>query len=228
MESSGPTPVPPPGAGIPTSGGHDYPLTFSVDYPDRSLNRLTTAFRIFTIIPIAILAATIEGGGFGSQAGGQGVRYAGGVIGILFIPVVLMLLFRKKYPRWWYDWNLQLTRFSNRIIAYLALMDDRYPSTDEQQAVRLNFPYPEAQHDLSRGLPLVKWLLAIPHYIVLFFLSIGAVFAAIFAWFAILFTGRYPPSLFDFIGGVLRWHNRVGAYAFLLITDRYPPFSLQP
>ncbi|MBV9049245.1 MAG: DUF4389 domain-containing protein, partial [Solirubrobacterales bacterium] len=175
-----------------------------------------------------ILAATIEGGGFGSQGGGEGVRYAGGVLAILFIPVVLMLLFRKKYPRWWYDWNLQLTRFSNRIIAYLALMDDRYPSTDEQQAVRLNFPYPEAQHDLSRGLPLVKWLLAIPHYIVLFFLSIGAVFAAIFAWFAILFTGRYPPSLFDFIGGVLRWHNRVGAYAFLLITDRYPPFSLQP
>lgn len=228
MESSGQTPVPPPGAGMPPSGDHDYPLTFSVDYPDRSLDRLTTAFRIFTVIPIAILAATIEGGSFGSQAGGEGVRYAGGVIGILFIPVVLMLLFRKKYPRWWYDWNLQLTRFSNRIIAYLALMDDRYPSTDEQQAVRLNFPYPQAEHDLSRGLPLVKWLLAIPHYIVLFFLSIGAVFAAIFAWFAILFTGRYPPSLFDFVEGVLRWHNRVGAYAFLLITDRYPPFTLQP
>ena len=228
MESSGQTPTPSPGAGMPPAGGHDYPLTFSVDYPDRSLNRLTTAFRIFTIIPIAILAATIEGGGFGSQAGGEGVRYAGGGIGILFIPVVLMLLFRKKYPRWWYDWNLQLTRLSNRIIAYLALMDDSYPSTDEQQAVRLNFPYPEAEHDLSRGLPLVKWLLAIPHYIVLFFLSIGAVLAAIVAWFAILFTGRYPTSLFNFIEGVLRWHNRVGAYAFLLITDRYPPFSLQP
>jgi hypothetical protein len=228
MESSGQTPAPSPGDAVPPSGEHDYPLTFSVEYPDRSLDRLTTAFRIFTIIPIAILAATIEGGGFGSGAGGEGVRYGGGGIGILFIPVVLMLLFRKKYPRWWYDWNLQLTRFSNRIIAYLVLMDDRYPSTDDQQAVRLNFPYPEAEHDLSRGLPLVKWLLAIPHYIVLFFLSIGAVFAAIFAWFAILFTGRYPPSLFDFIEGVLRWHNRVGAYAFLLITDRYPPFSLQP
>jgi uncharacterized protein DUF4389 len=227
MESSGHTPVPPPGAGMPPSGGHNYPLTFAVDYPDRSLDRLTTALRIFTVIPIAVLAATIEGGGFGSQAGGEGVRYAGGGIGVLFIPVVLMLLFRKKYPRWWYDWNLQLSRFSNRIIAYLALMDDRYPSTDEEQAVRLDFAYPDA-HNLSRGLPLVKWLLAIPHYIVLFFLSIGAVVVAIIAWFAILFTGRYPPSLFDFIEGVLRWHNRVGAYAFLLITDRYPPFSLQP
>ena len=228
MEGSGQTPATPPGAGTPPSGDYEYPLTFSVDYPDRSLNRLTTALRIFTIIPIAILAATIEGGSAGSQAGGEGVRYAGGGLGVLFIPVVLMLLFRKKYPRWWYEWNLQLTRFSNRIVAYLALMDDSYPSTDEEQAVRLNFPYPDAEQGLSRGLPLVKWLLAIPHYIVLFFLSIGAVFAAIFAWFAILFTGRYPPTLFDYIEGVLRWHNRVGAYAFLLITDRYPPFSLQP
>jgi hypothetical protein len=217
-----------PGNVMAVSGGYNYPLTFSVDYPDRTLDRLTTAFRIFTIIPIAILAATIEGGGFGAQAGGQGVRYAGGGIGILVIPVLLMLLFRKKYPRWWYDWNLQLSRFSNRIVVYLALMDDRYPSTDEQQAVHLDFAYPDAEHDLSRGLPLVKWLLVIPHYIVLFFLTIGALFAVIFAWFAILFTGRYPSSLFDFIEGVIRWHNRVGAYAFLLVTDRYPPFSLQP
>jgi len=227
MESSGQTPPPPPGDAAPPGGGFDYPLTFSVDYPDRSLNRLSTAFRIFTIIPIAILAATIEGGSYSAQAGAEGVRYIGGTIGILVIPVLLMLLFRRKYPRWWYDWNLQLTRFSNRIGVYFALMDDRYPSTDEEQAVHLAFPYPDAERDLSQGLPLVKWLLAIPHYIVLFFLTIGAVFAAIFAWFAILFTGRYPPAVFEYIEGVFRWHNRVAAYAFLLITDRYPPFSLQ-
>jgi hypothetical protein len=211
-----------------TTSGGDYPLTFAVDYPDRSLNRLSTAFRIFTIIPIALLAALIEGGSFGAQAGASGARYAAGGIGILVIPVVLMLLFRKKYPRWWYDWNLQLTRFSNRIAVYFALMDDRYPSTDDEQSVHLDFPYPDAEHDLSRGLPLVKWLLAIPHYIVLIFLTIAAFFAAIMAWFAVLFTGRYPRSVFDFIEGVIRWHNRVGAYAFLLITDQYPPFSLQP
>jgi hypothetical protein len=228
MDSSQQMPTPEPGGAVPPGADHDYPLTFSVDYPDRDLDRLTTAFRIFTFIPIAILAATIEGGGFASNAGGTGAYYAGGGIGVLFLPVLLMLLFRKKYPRWWYDWNLQLSRFSNRIVVYLGLMDDRYPSTDQEQAVHLNFRYPDAEHDLSRGLPLVKWLLAIPHYIVLIFLTIGALLAAIFAWFAILFTGRYPRSLFDYIEGVLRWHNRVGAYAFLLITDRYPPFSLEP
>jgi hypothetical protein len=227
MENAGQMPAPSPSEGVPPVGGHDYPLTFSVDYPDRSLNRISTALRIFTIIPIAILAATVEGGSYGAQAGGNGVRYAGGGVGILVLPVLLMLLFRKKYPRWWYDWNLQLTRFTNRIAVYLALMDDRYPSTDEEQAVHLDFPYPDAERDLSRGLPLVKWLLVIPHYIVLIFLTIGAWLAAICAWFAILITGRYPRSIFDFIEGVIRWHNRVAAYAFLLITDRYPPFSLQ-
>jgi Domain of unknown function (DUF4389) len=210
-----------------TNGDGDYPLTFAVDYPDRSLNRLSTAFRILTIIPIAILAGFLEGGSFATNAGASGARYAAGGIGILVIPVVLMLLFRKKYPRWWYDWNLQLTRFSNRIAVYFALMNDRYPSTDDEQSVHLQFPYPDADHDLSRGMPLVKWLLAIPHYVVLFFLTIAAFFAAIMAWFAVLFTGRYPRPLFDFIEGVIRWHNRVGAYAFLLITDRYPPFSLR-
>src|ERR1700729_1226028 len=198
MESSGQTPAASPSGEGPPGGGHDYPLTFAVDYPDRSLNRLRTAFRLFMLIPIVILAATLEGGSFGANAGSGGARYAGGGIGLLVIPVLLMLLFRKKYPRWWFDWNLQLTRFTNRIAVYFALMDDHYPSTDEEQAVHLNFPSPTAERDLSQGLPLVKWLLAIPHYIALFFLTIGALLAAILAWFAIVFTGRYPRSLFDF------------------------------
>jgi hypothetical protein len=225
MEGSGQTPWPPPGGVGPPSGGYHYPLTFSVDYPDRELDRLSSALRIFWVIPIAILAATLGGT---SVSTGSDAGFAASGIGVLFIPVLLMLLFRKKYTRWWYDWNLQLSRFSNRIIVYFALMDDRYPSTDEQQAVHLDFPYPDAEHELSRGLPLVKWLLAVPHYIVLLFLAVGALFATIGAWFLILFTGRYPRSLFDYIEGVIRWQNRVGAYAFLLITDRYPPFSLQP
>ncbi|MEA2407584.1 MAG: hypothetical protein QOE69_1703, partial [Thermoleophilaceae bacterium] len=145
---------------------------------------------------------------------------------VLVFGPLLMILFRQKYPRWWFDWNLQLSRFMSRVGVYLALMDDRYPSTEEQQAVHLDFDYPDAARDLNRWLPLVKWLLAIPHYIALFFLSLAMIVVVILAWFAILFTGRYPRGMFDFVEGVIRWHNRVVGYAFILVTDRYPPFSL--
>ena len=145
--------------------------------------------------------------------------------GLLFLPALLMIVFRQKYPRWWFDWNLNLMRFSNRVTVYLALLDDHYPSTDEEQAVHLDFPYPDA-HQLNRWLPLIKWFLALPHYFVLIFLGVGACVAVIIAWFAILFTGRYPQNLFRFVVGVLRWSNRVSAYAFLLVTDQYPPFQL--
>jgi len=145
--------------------------------------------------------------------------------GVLFLPPLLMILFRRKYPRWWFDWNLELLRFSNRIYVYLALMDDRYPSTDEGQSVRLDYPYPDAERDLNRWLPLVKWFLAIPHYIVLVALWLLAFFCVVIAWFAVLFTGRYPEGLFGIVESVIRWGNRVTAYAFLLVTDRYPPFS---
>jgi hypothetical protein len=209
------------------TGEDTYPVQFSVDYPDRDLNRLTTAFRIFVAIPILIVAAAIGG----EQAGwGEGGRHGSmvvfGTAGLLFLPPLLMIVFRQKYPRWWFDWNLELMRFSNRIGVYLALMDDRYPSTDERQSVALDFPYPDAKQELNRWLPLVKWFLAIPHYIVLFFLSIAAFVCVVIAWFAILFTGRYPRGLFDFVLGVGRWTNRVIAYAFTLVTDRYPPFRL--
>jgi hypothetical protein len=205
-----------------------YPVDFSVEYPERDLNRLTTALRIFTVIPIAIVLASL--GGYNSQwdAGGESAGFAAGGIGFLFIPPLLMLVFREKYPRWWFDWNLELLRFTNRVGAYFALMSDRYPSSDERQYVELGYPYPDARNDLNRWLPIVKWLLAIPHYIVLFFLYIGAFFVVIGAWFAILFTGRYPRGLFDYVEGVLRWHNRVVAYALVLVTDRYPPFRLRP
>jgi hypothetical protein len=206
--------------------GTSYPVQFDVEYPDRELNRLTTGFRIFMAIPIAIVLGTL---------GGESTAYAGdhwqaGATfgGLLTFTPLLLILFRQKYPRWWFDWNLELLRFQNRVGAYLALLDDQYPSTDEHQSVRLELPYPDAKQDLNRWLPLVKWLLAIPHLIVLLFLWIAAFFVVIFAWFAILFTGRYPRGLFEFVVGVGRWTNRVTAYAFVLVTDQYPPFSLSP
>jgi hypothetical protein len=216
-------------ASPPAQPPNGYPVTFAVDYPDRELDRLTTFFRIFTAIPILIVAATIAGFSLDYHgAADTTTTIAVSGVGILFLPTLLLILFREKYPRWWYDWNLNLQRFSNRIGVYLALMDDRYPSTDEGQAVHLEYPYPDPATDLGRGMPLVKWFLAIPHYVVLFFLSIGAFFAVVFAWFAILFTGRYPQGLFDYVEGVIRWHNRVIGYAFALVTDRYPPFRLGP
>ena len=198
----------------------------SIDYPDRDLNRSTTFFRLFVAIPIVFVLASVSGWMWqASYENGKEAAVAAG--GLLFFGPLLMILFRQKYPRWWFDFNLQLTRFSTRVTSYLALMSDRYPSTDEEQSVHLDLDYPDVKQDLNRWLPLVKWLLAIPHYIVLVFLGIAAVFAVIMAWFAILFTGRYPRGLFDFVEGVMRWGLRVEAYAFLLITDRYPPFSLK-
>jgi len=208
-------------------GQPGYPVRFSVAYPDRDLNRVTTFFRIFAAIPIFIVLAAVNGGNsYTSRGGDYSWSFAAGAGGLLFFGPLLMVLFRQKYPRWWFDWNLQLMRFSSRVGVYLLLMDDEYPSTDEEQSVRLDFPYPDARNGLNRWLPLVKWLLAIPHYVVLFFLTIAALICAVIAWFAILFTGRYPRGLFDFIEGVLRWLTRVVAYAFLLVTDEYPPFSL--
>jgi hypothetical protein len=202
----------------------NYPVQFDVDYPSRPLGRLATAFRFLIARPIVVVLTMLSGSTFNdSDHSTMNSLVIGGAA--VFVPLVLMLVFRQKYPRWWFDWNLNLLRFSNRVTAYLALLDDRYPSTDEEQSVHLDFPYPEARQ-MNRWLPLVKWLLAIPHYVVLFFLGIAVLVSIVIAWFAILFTGRYPRSLFDLVVGVMRWTNRVNAYAFTLVTDQYPPFRL--
>jgi hypothetical protein len=205
-------------AGVPAR--QPYPVRFDVVYPDRQLNRVSSALRIFAAIPIVAILITIGDGGWGRAGAAAG--------GVVFLPAVLMILFRQKYPRWWFDWNRELLRFSNRVGAYLGLLSDSYPSTDEQQYVTLELDFPDVPRELNRWLPLVKWLLAIPHYVVLLFLYLASVIAVIAAWFAILFTGRYPRGLFDFVVGVMRWQNRVTGYAFVLITDRYPPFRLAP
>jgi len=203
-----------------------HPARLTIDYPDRNLDRLSTLLRLVYVIPIAIVVGLIGGTAFGDTAGESGASIGAFGGGVLVLPVLLTILFRRKYPRWWFDFNLQLARLSTRVIAYLALMTDHYPSTDEEQSVHLDLDYPNVTRDLNRWLPLVKWLLAIPHYIALVFLGIAAFVGVIVAWFAVLFTGRYPRGIFDFAEGVLRWGLRVDAYAFLLVTDRYPPFSL--
>ncbi len=204
-----------------------YAARLEVDYP-KELDRLTTFFRLIWIIPIAVIAGLLLSSGSQTivNEAGEVVRSGGGIGGGLVVATALMIIFRTRYPRWWFDFAVELARFKSRIFAYLALLTDQYPSTVEEQAVHLEIDYPDAKHDLNRWLPLVKWFLAIPHYIVLLILVALSVFAVVFAWFAILFTGRYPRGLFDFIVGVGRWGLRVVAYAFLLVTDQYPPFSL--
>ena len=198
-----------------------YPLAFDVDYPD-TLNRWTTGFRFILVIPLVLLLALL-----GSTTFGVRLLLLGST-GIVFFPTVALLVLRHKYPRWWFDFGLSLLRLEARITSYFFLLRDEYPSVDDEQSVHLDVPYPNADPDLNRWLPLVKWLLALPHYIVLFFLDLATWVVAIIAWFAILFTGRYPESLFRFVVNVLRWNLNVAAYAFLLSTDRYPPFQLGP
>ena len=199
-----------------------YPVQFAVDYPDRQLDRLSSVFRIIAIIPIAIVIWLAGGSGWFNNYGHEAVFLGG----ILFLAPLLMIVFRRKYPKWWFDWNVNLMKFENRVVAYLSLLRDEYPSTDEEQSVHLEIPYPDVQKDLNRWLPVLKWLFAIPHYIVLVFLYVATIVVVILTWFIILFTGRYPRGLFDFVVGVMRWSSRVWAYAFVLSTDKYPPFRL--
>ncbi|HSD63317.1 MAG TPA: DUF4389 domain-containing protein [Ignavibacteriaceae bacterium] len=185
----------------------NYPVRIEIDYPEK-LDKLSSIFRIFYAIPVLIVLSLLA-------------EY-------LFPAVGLMILFRQKYPKWWFDWNLAYYRFSTRVSAYLLLLRDEYPSTDEEQAVHIEMDYPDAKNDLKRGMPLVKWFLAIPHYLILCFLYIAVTICSIAAWFIIIFTSKYPKGMFDFVVGVMRWSLRVNGYAFLLITDKYPPFSTLP
>ena len=202
-----------------------FPVRFSVDYPDHPLDKTSTALRIFWAIPILIILGAVSGGTW-SWSAGDGQAAAAGAGGLLVLAPALMIIFRRKYPRWWFDWNLELQRLTNRVVAYLALMTDQYPATDEEQSSHLQYDYPVVGTDIGRWQPLYKWFLAIPHFVVLFFLNIAAVVAVVIAWFAILFGDGYPRNLFDFVEGVMRWNNRVAGYALTLVTDVYPPFRL--
>ena len=204
-----------------------YPVKLEVDYPNK-LDRFTTFFRLIWIVPIVLVLAVLESGAgvFLGEYANDGTTQAASIVGGLFVATGLMIVFRERYPKWWFDFNLEFNRFSMRIMAYLFLLTDKYPSTVEHQTVHLDIEYPEVQKDLNRWLPLVKWILALPHYIVLIALFLMMLVSVVIAWFAILLTGKYPKSLFDIVVGVNRYAMRVTAYAILLTTDKYPPFSL--
>ncbi|MEA2662702.1 MAG: hypothetical protein QOH08_2274 [Chloroflexota bacterium] len=211
-----------------TSAG-TYAARLNIDYPER-LDRLTTLLRWIWAIPILIVLGALTASGSQTtvtQGGERVMNSGGGISGGLFFATLLLIVFRKRYPRWWFDFARELHRFGARVGAYVLLLTDLYPSTVEDQAVHLEIDYPDVERDLNRWLPLLKWLLALPHYIVLLFLWVGAIVAVLIAWFAILITGRYPRGLFDYVVGVGRWTLRVSAYAYLLVTDTYPPFSLK-
>ena len=206
-----------------------YPARLEIDYPEK-LDRLTTFFRIILIIPIAIILSLLTATGQEtviSVTGDVATRSTGGIFAGLWIATIAMILFRRRYPRWWFDFARELARFGARVGAYLFCLTDQYPSTVEEQSVHLQIDYPDVERDLNPGMPVVKWLLAIPHYLVLVFLYVVAVVVAVIGWLAVIVTGRYPRGLFDYLVGVGRWTLRVQAYAFLLVTDRYPPFSLK-
>lgn len=217
-----PPPPPPPG-GTQSTAPEGYPVDLAIDFQDRELNRTTTFFRLIVAIPILIILSWLTGAA--TTADGN-YYWAGGAAGLIVVPTALMIIFEEKYPRWWFDFNKELSKFVLRVDVFMLLIDDRYPSTTDEQGVHLKLDYPNVDGELSRFMPIIKWLLAIPHYFVLFFLWIGVIFGTIYAWFVILFTGRYPRDIFDFVVGVQRWTMRVHGYALLLVTDEYPPFRL--
>jgi hypothetical protein len=200
-----------------------YPVNLAVDYDDGGRNRLTVAFRIFTVLPILVVLSLLGSGSFNS-----GYGWSAGAGGVIFVPTLLLLLFRRKYPGWWFDFNFNIVKLANRVFAYVLLLRDEYPSADEEQSVHVTLPDPRGGAELNRWLPLVKWFLAIPHYIVLFFLYIAGIVLTVVGWFVVLITGRYPRSFHDFVVGLMRWSLRVQAYTTVLVTDRYPPFQLGP
>ena len=196
-----------------------YPATLTIDYPEKA-NRLTVFFRVIMAIPIMIILGLLSYQGFTNDQFPNESYW----VGILVLPTLLMIVFRRKYPKWWFDWNVQLTKFSFRVVSYLLLLRHEYPSTDEEQAVIVQIQYPNVKEDLNRWFPLIKWLFVFPHIIVLCFIMMGVLLSTILAWLIILISGKYPRKIFEFVVGALRWILRVQAFALLLITDQYPPF----
>ena len=190
-------------------------ITVQLDNRDRK----SVLLRIFLVVPIAIFVSAFTAWSGSSEASTF-------LSGLLFLPVLLALVFREIYPSYALAFNKSLLALSTRVTAYILVLNDKYPSIEESDYVTITFPDVEGGAKLNRYLPLVKWLLALPLYIV------GAVYAIygfavlIFTWFTILFTGKMPAFSAEVLLGVTQYWNRIYGYAFLLVTDEYPSFSL--
>ena len=182
-------------------------------------DRKSVLLRIFLVVPMAIFISAFTAWSGSTEASTF-------LSGLLFLPVLLALVFRGIYPSYVLDFNRSLLALSTRVTAYILLLNDKYPSIEESEDVKITFPDVEGGAKLNRYLPLVKWLLAVPLYLVGLVYTIYGIAVLIFTWFTILFTGKMPAFSGEVLLGVTKYWNRVYGYAFLLVTDEYPSFSL--
>ena len=182
-------------------------------------DRKSVLLRIFLVVPMAIFISAFTAWSGSTEASTF-------LSGLLFLPVLLALVFRGIYPSYILDFNRSLLALSTRVTAYILLLNDKYPSIEESADVKITFPDDEGGAKLNRYMPLVKWLLAVPLYLVGLVYTIYGIAVLIFTWFTILFTGKMPAFSADVLLGVTKYWNRVYGYAFLLVTDEYPSFSL--
>jgi hypothetical protein len=198
-----------------------YPVSFEAEYPEQ-LGRLSSAFRIILYIPVAIFLALVGGQAFSYSDFGDvtSITLAGG--GGIVLAIWAAVLVRQYIPHWLFDFQVALMRFQARAYGYLALLTDRFPAFEGEYPINFEVSYPDR---LNRWkVAIWKIITSIPHIIILIFLYVAALVVVMIAWFAILFTGRYPQGLHTFVAGVFRWSFRVQAYIYSL-TDEYPPFS---
>ena len=190
-------------------------ITVQLDNRDRK----SVLLRIFLVVPMAIFISAFTAWSGSTEASTF-------LSGLLFLPVLLALVFRGIYPSYILDFNRSLLALSTRVTAYILLLNDKYPSIEESEDVKITFPDVEGGAKLNRYMPLVKWLLAVPLYIVGVVYAFYGLAVLIFTWFTILFTGKMPAFSGEVLLGVTQYWNRVYGYAFLLVTDEYPSFSL--
>jgi len=189
-----------------------------VELEDR--NRLTAFFRLVIVMPVAIYVSAFAIDSISTDTWGYSLG------GLIFLPTLLALVFRGIYPSYALAFNHALISLETRVNAYALLLTDDYPSIEENDIVKITLPEVGEGSQLNRYLPLIKWFLAIPLYVMAIIYLVYGLFLTLFAWLSILFSGKYPVWCADAMVGILAFYNRVYGYAFILITDEYPSFSL--